>query len=132
MKAKIYARVNSTGIELTLSRQNLKIHLTDESIRFYSVQKSEQDIEIGTLDEYEQYLLEHASEEYKPDIREFIKNMRLGKRQFEIRVGENFLDKNGIPAILSLEAVNQRIIWNQSFVPYFRLFARILSEYEMM
>lgn len=58
--------------------------------------------------------------------------MRFGKRQFEIRVGENFLDKNGIPAILSLEAVNQRITWNQSFVPYFRLFARILSEYEMM
>lgn len=91
LKQQIYIR--NALLELYCDRY-FEYMPVDENIRFYSVQKSEQDIEIGTLDEYEQYLLEHASEEYKPDIREFIKNMRLGKRQFEIRVGENLINQD--------------------------------------
>jgi len=43
-----------------------------------------------------------------------------------------FADKNGNPAILSLESVKGTTTWNSTNLHYYRLFARILSEYELM
>ncbi len=38
-------------------------------------------------------------------------------------------DKNGTPAVLSLESVKRTTTWNRSNLLYYRLFAKILSEY---
>jgi diguanylate cyclase (GGDEF)-like protein len=43
-----------------------------------------------------------------------------------------FSDKNGNPAVLSLESVNQRVTWNRSSLHYYRLLARLLSEYVLL
>ncbi len=40
-----------------------------------------------------------------------------------------FKDKNGTDAVLSLEAVNERVTWNCSLLPCYRLLAKMLSEY---
>ena len=41
-----------------------------------------------------------------------------------------FNDKNGKNAILSIEAVNKRQVWNDSLLHCYRLIAKMLSEYE--
>ena len=38
-------------------------------------------------------------------------------------------DKNGTPTVLSLESVKRTTTWNRSNLLYYRLFAKILSEY---
>lgn len=43
-----------------------------------------------------------------------------------------FWDKCGTPGILSLESVSRRITWNRSYLHYYRLFARLLFEYEIL
>lgn len=43
-----------------------------------------------------------------------------------------FTDKNGSPAVLSLESVKGFTTWNRSSLLYYRLFAKILSEYKLM
>lgn len=42
-----------------------------------------------------------------------------------------FQDKCGTPGILSLESVSRRVTWNRSYVHYYRLFARLLLEYDI-
>lgn len=42
-----------------------------------------------------------------------------------------FRDKSGKPCILSLESVSRRITWNHSYMTYYRLLARALSEYSI-
>lgn len=42
-----------------------------------------------------------------------------------------FADKNGVDAILSLEFVKNNMTWNRSHLPYFRLLAKLLSEYDL-
>ncbi len=42
-----------------------------------------------------------------------------------------FQDKNGMPAVLSLEFVENRMAWNVNHIPYFRLLAKILSGYNL-
>lgn len=42
-----------------------------------------------------------------------------------------FQDKNGVRCILSLEAVSKKLTWNSEHMRYYRLMARILSQYEM-
>lgn len=42
-----------------------------------------------------------------------------------------FKDKNGVDAILSLEFVKNLMIWNRTHFPYYRLLAKLLSEYEL-
>lgn len=42
-----------------------------------------------------------------------------------------FRDKGGIPGILSLESVSRRVTWNRAYIHYYRLFARLLLEYEI-
>lgn len=43
-----------------------------------------------------------------------------------------FRDKNGVPAVLSLESVKRTTTWNRSNLLYYRLFAKILSEYALL
>ena len=43
-----------------------------------------------------------------------------------------FRDKNGTPAVLSLESVKKTTTWNQSNLHYYRLFAKMLSAYELL
>lgn len=42
-----------------------------------------------------------------------------------------FKDKNGIDAVLSLEYIKNVITWNRSNLPYYRLLAKLLSEFEL-
>lgn len=42
-----------------------------------------------------------------------------------------FKDKNGYRYILSLESVSKRITWNTEHIHYFRLMAKVLSEYKL-
>jgi hypothetical protein len=42
-----------------------------------------------------------------------------------------FKDKNGEEALLSLEYIKGIETWNRSHVPYFRLLAKLLSEYNL-
>lgn len=42
-----------------------------------------------------------------------------------------FQDKNGVDAILSLEYVKNLMTWNRTHFPYYRLLAKLLSEYEL-
>lgn len=42
-----------------------------------------------------------------------------------------FQDRSGNPGILSLEAVSRGVVWNISHVHYYRLFAKLLLEYEV-
>lgn len=50
----------------------------------------------------------------------------LSFMQFRVR------DKAGTPCILSFESVSRRIAWNRSLLPHYRLFARLLAEYELL
>lgn len=43
-----------------------------------------------------------------------------------------FKDKNGTPGLLSIEAVSRRVAWNRSHMHYYRLFTKLLSEYEIL
>ena len=43
-----------------------------------------------------------------------------------------FKDKGGNPCILSIEAVTRRISWNSSFIPCYRLMAKLMSEYRIV
>lgn len=38
-------------------------------------------------------------------------------------------DKNGTPCVLSLESVSSTTPWNSSYIPYYRLLARLVREY---
>ncbi|MBQ9120342.1 MAG: GGDEF domain-containing protein [Lachnospiraceae bacterium] len=40
-----------------------------------------------------------------------------------------FRDKNGVNCILSLEAVNRKVTWNHDHMHYYRLMAKLLSQY---
>ncbi|MDE7253573.1 MAG: GGDEF domain-containing protein [Acetatifactor sp.] len=42
-----------------------------------------------------------------------------------------FQDKNGVDAILSLEFVKDLMTWNRTHFPYYRLLAKLLSEFEL-
>lgn len=42
-----------------------------------------------------------------------------------------FKDKNGVDAVLSLEFVKTTLTWNRSHLPYYRLLAKLLSEYDL-
>lgn len=42
-----------------------------------------------------------------------------------------FKDKNGIDAVLSLEYVKNLMTWNRSYLPYYRLLGKLLSEYDL-
>lgn len=42
-----------------------------------------------------------------------------------------FKDKNGVDAILSLEFVKNLMTWNRTHFPYYRLLAKLLSEFEL-
>lgn len=41
-------------------------------------------------------------------------------------------DKNGVLGVLSIESVNRRVTWNRSSIAYYRLFARLLGEYDLV
>lgn len=56
----------------------------------------------------------------------------LGKLSIYSLIQIKFTDKNGSPAILSLESVKRTTTWNRSNLHYYRLFARILSEYAVL
>lgn len=43
-----------------------------------------------------------------------------------------FRDKCGTPGVLSLEYVNRGVAWNQSYIHYYRQFAKLLTEYEIL
>ncbi|MCM1385807.1 MAG: GGDEF domain-containing protein [Bacillus sp. (in: Bacteria)] len=55
----------------------------------------------------------------------------LGKLSICSLIQIKLTDKNGVPAILSLESVKGLTTWNRSNLHYYRLFARLLSEYEL-
>ncbi|MCM1326231.1 MAG: GGDEF domain-containing protein [Bacteroidales bacterium] len=42
-----------------------------------------------------------------------------------------FTDKNGIPGILSFEAVSKKTVWNRNAVDYYKLLARLFAEYTL-
>lgn len=42
-----------------------------------------------------------------------------------------FKDKNGLDAVLSLEYIKSTMTWNRTHLPYYRLLARTLSEYDL-
>lgn len=43
-----------------------------------------------------------------------------------------FEDKNGVHCVVSFEAVNKKIVWNSDHLHYFRLMAKMLSQYDVM
>lgn len=56
----------------------------------------------------------------------------LGKQGVCSLIQIKFSDKNGSPAVLSLESVKGTTTWNSSNLHYYRLFAKMLSEYELV
>ena len=56
----------------------------------------------------------------------------LGKLGICSLIQIKFVDKCGNPAILSLESVKGITAWNRRNLHYYRLFARMLSEYELI
>lgn len=42
-----------------------------------------------------------------------------------------FTDRTGRECVLSLEAVNRKMVWNEEHAHYFRLMAKVLTEYKM-
>jgi hypothetical protein len=42
-----------------------------------------------------------------------------------------FQDKEERECVLALEAVGKKMVWNKEHIHYFRLMAKILSEYKM-
>lgn len=66
-------------------------------------------------------------EDKLPDVYEL-----LGKQSICSLIQIKFTDKCGNSSILSLEAVKKKMKWNRSNLHYYRLFARILSEYEFV
>lgn len=57
---------------------------------------------------------------------------QLKQQEIMALVHVRFKDKNGVDAILSLEYVKTKMAWNHSHFPYYRLLARLLSEYELL
>lgn len=55
----------------------------------------------------------------------------LGNLDIRSLIQVRFADKNGNPAVLSLESV-KGTTWNRTYLHYYRLFARTLSEYELL
>lgn len=62
-----------------------------------------------------------------PDVYQLL--VKLGIRSL---IQIKFTDKNGNPAILSLESVKGTTAWNSTSLLYYRLFVRILSGYELL
>ncbi|MCM1091696.1 MAG: GGDEF domain-containing protein [Butyrivibrio sp.] len=56
---------------------------------------------------------------------------KLTKQKILSFVHVRFKDKNGADAILSLEFVKNIMTWNRSHFPYYRLLAKLLSEFEL-
>ncbi|MCM1101374.1 MAG: GGDEF domain-containing protein [Clostridium sp.] len=56
---------------------------------------------------------------------------KLTKQGIFSFVHVRFKDKNGTDAILSLEYVKGTMSWNRAHLPYYRLLARLLSEYDL-
>ncbi|MBR1771827.1 MAG: GGDEF domain-containing protein [Lachnospiraceae bacterium] len=56
---------------------------------------------------------------------------QLMKQNILSFVHVRFRDKNGVDAVLSLEYVKNVLTWNRSHFPYFRLLAKLLSEYDL-
>ncbi len=69
-----------------------------------------------------QYLRERESEVYQTLVRQGVLSF--------IKV--RFTDRNGVPCILSIEAVNKKVAWNKSYMHYYRLFARLLGQYAVL
>ncbi len=66
-------------------------------------------------------------EDKLPDVYELV-----GKQSICSLLQIKFVDKCGNPAVLSLESVKGKTKWNQFNLHYYRLFARMLSEYELI
>ncbi|MDE6014405.1 MAG: GGDEF domain-containing protein [Acetatifactor sp.] len=56
---------------------------------------------------------------------------KLKKQGIISFVHVRFKDKNGVDATLSLEFVKNSMTWNRTHLPYFRLLAKLLSEYDL-
>ena len=54
---------------------------------------------------------------------------QLNKQEILSLVHVRFKDRNGADAVLSLEYVKNVLTWNRSHFPYYRLLAKLLSEY---
>ena len=97
----------------------------------------------SVFDETEGYLMDEAFvKEYKDNIL-IINNIdmleskshkvceMLRKQEVLSFIQVKFKDKNGIDCILSLEAVNKKIAWDEYNLHYYRLMAMLLSQYDL-
>lgn len=95
------------------------------------------------FEETEGYLMDKAFEkEYKDNIL-IVNNIAvleskshkvcemLCKQEVLSFIQIKFKDKNGIDCILSLEAVNKKIAWDEFNLHYYRLMAMLLSEFDL-
>jgi len=93
--------------------------------------------------ETESYLMDKAYiKEYKDDIL-IVNNIelleskshsvceKLGKQGVLSFIQIRFKDKNGVDSILSLEAVNKGIVWDEYNLHYYRLMAFLLSQFDL-
>lgn len=56
---------------------------------------------------------------------------KLQAQEIQSFVHIRFQDKRGREAVLSLESVKSSTTWNRSHLPYYRLLAKLLSEYDL-
>lgn len=73
-----------------------------DSIRIYTMERGEQNVEKFSLDEFERRLTAHADEKQKSDVRELILNIRLGTHRFEMRTDKNLLDENNADCLMMI------------------------------
>lgn len=73
-------------------------------IRLYTMEKGEQSIENFPLEEFERRLSVYADEKQKKDVHEFITNIKLGKRRFEMQTNRNLLKGGSEDCLMTLGA----------------------------
>ena len=76
------------------------------TIRLYTIDRSAQNVELLSLEEFEDRLMLYASETQKKEVRQFIMNIKTGVRRFEMRVDRNLLTGSGENCLMTVNATS--------------------------
>ncbi len=77
----------------------------DGMIRIYTMGRMEQNVENFNPDEFERRLTISADEKQKKDVHEFITNIKIGTRRFELRADRNLMKKDGEESPMTISAM---------------------------
>lgn len=76
------------------------------TLRIYTMEKNEQNIEYLQLEEFERRLMANADEKQQAEVHELITNIKTGARRFEMRADKNLLNKNDENRLMTINAMS--------------------------